>query len=202
MTNQKGFERKHFFIDRHLQGRYMLTFLVPMLVMLAFMLLTLYLASQSIVISTTRIIRDEMDAKTTLRFQDNTQPTVAAYETLFDDMRSYLRDFSSDSKFRQALMSTLLWVFGIGLFLVIAQITMLTIYFSHKLAGPIFRFERICHSVIDGDYTVSVHLRKGDEMQNLARLINEMVTISRDRIKTGISETDEGRNSLSSKLKL
>ena len=51
--------------------------------------------------------------------------------------------------------------------LVMVQIVLLTVFFSHKVAGPVYRFEKVCHNMIAGDYTDQIHLRKGDEMQNL-----------------------------------
>lgn len=178
-----GFVRKHFFINRKMQGRYMLTFLVPMLVMLVFLLFTLYVASQSVIATTTTIIKEEIENKTAMQLQDQQQPTVAQYSQLIQDIQNYIRDFSGDQKYKKALLGSLLWVFGIGIFLIIVQIALLTIFFSHKLAGPLYRFEKVCHGLIDGNYSEGVYLRKGDEMQNLARLFNEMIKLTGDRIK-------------------
>ena len=74
-------------------------------------------------------------------------------------------------------------MFGIGIFLIIVQIALLTIFFSHKLAGPLYRFEKVCHSLIEGNYTEGVYLRKGDEMQNLAVLFNDMLKLTRERLR-------------------
>lgn len=183
MADKSGFVRKHFFINRKMQGRYMLTFLVPMLVMLVFLLFTLYVASQSVIATTTTIIKEEIENKTASQLQDQQQPTVAQYSQLIQDIQNYIRDFSGDQKYKKALLGSLLWVFGIGIFLIIVQIALLTIFFSHKLAGPLYRFEKVCHGLIDGNYSEGVYLRKGDEMQNLARLFNEMIKLTGDRIK-------------------
>jgi nitrogen fixation/metabolism regulation signal transduction histidine kinase len=178
-----GFVRKHFFINRKMQGRYMLTFMVPMLVMLVFFLFTLYIASQSIISTTTKIIKEEIESRTTTQFQDQQQPTAAEYAELVKGIRNYIRDFSTDQKYKKAVLGSLLWVFGIGIFLIIVQIALLTIFFSHKLAGPLYRFEKVCHSLIEGNYTEGVYLRKGDEMQNLAVLFNDMLKLTRERLR-------------------
>ena len=178
-----GFVRKHFFINRKMQGRYMLTFMVPMLVMLVFFLFTLYIASQSIISTTTKIIKEEIESRTTTQFQDQQQPTAAEYAELVKGIRNYVRDFSTDQKYKKAVLGSLLWVFGIGIFLIIVQIALLTIFFSHKLAGPLYRFEKVCHSLIEGNYTEGVYLRKGDEMQNLAVLFNDMLKLTRERLR-------------------
>jgi len=138
-----GFVRKHFFINRKMQGRYMLTFLLPMLVMLVFFLFTLYIASQSIITTTTKIIKEEIESRTTTQFQDEQQPTTAQYAELVKGIRNYIRDFSTDQKYKKAVLGSMLWVFGIGIFLIIVQIALLTIFFSHKLAGPLYRFEKV-----------------------------------------------------------
>ncbi len=179
MTAKQGFVRKHFFIDRKMQGRYMLTLLIPMLILLLFFLVTLYYASQSIVSTTTKIIKEDVESKTELTFQDQADPAVESYLT---NVKNYLRDFSTDVKYRRAVLERLLLIFGIGILLIVAQIALLTIFFSHKLAGPVFRFEKICQGIIEGNYTDKIYLRKGDEMQNLARLLNEVIRLSDERL--------------------
>ena len=96
-----GFVRKHFFINRKMQGRYMLTFLVPMLVMLVFLLFTLYVASQSVIATTTTIIKEEIENKTAMQLQDQQQPTVAQYSQLIQDIQNYIRDFSGTKNTRR-----------------------------------------------------------------------------------------------------
>jgi len=65
--------------------------------------------------------------------------------------------------------------------IVIAQIIsilfilFLGIFITHTLAGPIYRFEKAIKMVSDKDLTVNFSLRKNDEFQHLAGLINNMV---------------------------
>ncbi len=177
-----AFSRKHFFIDRSLQGKYMITFLIPMLIMLAFMLLTLYFASQAIISSTTRIMKREVENTIAVQLQDQTNPSVEQYRNVIDKLQNNVRDFADNGDLKRELLTTLLWIFGIGLLLVVIQIVLLTIFFSHKLAGPVFRFEKVCHNIIAGDYTDHIKLRKGDQLQNLANLLNEAVRVTNERI--------------------
>ena len=177
-----GFSRTHFFIDRKFQGRYMLTFLIPMLILLAFMLFTLYFASQTIISTTVRIIKQDIENKVALELQDQSNPSAERYEAVVSGISDYLRTFSSNKEFKKNLLNSLLWVFGIGVLLVIIQIVLLTIYFSHKVAGPVYRFEKVCHNMIEGNYKDQIHLRRGDEMQNLATLLNEVIRVTRERL--------------------
>ena len=49
-----------------------------------------------------------------------------------------------------------------------------SILISHRIAGPVYRIRRHLETVGDGDLSMEVHLRKGDELKNLAEAINRM----------------------------
>jgi hypothetical protein len=74
----------------------MVTFLIPMLVLLVFMLFTLYLSSQAIINTTVRIIKYDVESKISLELQDQQQPSIERYESLLDSIQKYLRTFSND----------------------------------------------------------------------------------------------------------
>jgi methyl-accepting chemotaxis protein len=50
-----------------------------------------------------------------------------------------------------------------------------SIYLTHRLAGPLYRFERHAANLAQGDLSLRIRLRQGDELQELARMINETV---------------------------
>lgn len=201
--NSSGFNRTHFFIDRKFQGRYMLTMLIPMLILLAFMLITLYMATQTLLSTTVRIIKNDVESKIAIELQDSPDPSIEQYRAVVTGLKEYFRSFSTNKEFKRSLMVSLLWVFGTGVLLVIIQIVLLTIFFSHKVAGPVFRFEKTCHNMIQGDYTNNIHLRRGDEMQNLALLLNEVNNVTRERMCALRDIADENeRNKLLENIKL
>lgn len=182
MKEKANFSRTHFFIDQKFQGRYMLTFLIPMLILLVFMIFTLYFSSRAIINTTVRIIKYDIESKISLQLQDQQQPSYERYDVLLQNIQDYLRSFSNNREFRKNLMDSLLWVFGGGVLLVVIQIVLLTIFFSHKVAGPVYRFERVLNNIIRGDYTDDIRLRQGDEMQNMAKLFNEALRCTRERL--------------------
>jgi nitrogen fixation/metabolism regulation signal transduction histidine kinase len=198
-----GFVRTHFFIDKKFQGRYMLTFLIPMFIMLLFMMGILYLASQTIIQSTIRTLKQNVDSKIVSELQDTRNPAPEQYKVALEGVNEYIRTFADSKEYQNNVLSALLWVVGGGLLLVIIQIVLLTVFFSHKVAGPIYRFEKACNSVIEGDYTSVIKLRKGDEMQNLATLLNEAIKLSGNRLKMlSESENDNDRKEIISKLEI
>lgn len=58
---------------------------------------------------------------------------------------------------------------------VAAAIAAISMFFSHKIAGPIFRIERSLEAIGRGDLTVSTFFRQNDQLVPLAEEINAMV---------------------------
>jgi len=58
------------------------------------------------------------------------------------------------------------------------------LYASHKIAGPLYRFERLCEQVGDGDLEVLVSLREKDQLQELGLAFAGMI----DKLRTRQSE--------------
>lgn len=46
---------------------------------------------------------------------------------------------------------------------------------SHKIAGPIYRFEQTCKEIAKGDLSKRVFLRKGDHLTDLQKEFNTMM---------------------------
>ena len=75
----------------------------------------------------------------------------------------------------EPLKSLQLWMLSSGLILMLV-IPILSIFVSHKIAGPLFRFEKTLRDAIQSAGPVPpIHLRKGDELQSLADLINQLL---------------------------
>ena len=183
MAKQKGFSRTKFFIDPKLQGKYMVTFLVPMVIMLVFMLLTLYFASQTIISTAGRIVKQEISTTISSQLMDQTEPTAEQYRDVVEQIEFKVGSFGNAKGLKKEFAGTLLGIFAVGILLVVIQVAMMTVFFSHKLAGPVFRFEKALRRVIDGDYTDVIKLRKGDQLNNLADLLNDAIRLSGERIK-------------------
>ncbi|MCQ2410368.1 MAG: methyl-accepting chemotaxis protein [Elusimicrobiaceae bacterium] len=55
---------------------------------------------------------------------------------------------------------------------------------SHKMAGPVYRFEQTCKAIAKGDFSKRVHLRKGDQFMELQDDFNAMM----DRVEEEINK--------------
>jgi methyl-accepting chemotaxis protein len=59
---------------------------------------------------------------------------------------------------------------------------LVTLYTSHKIAGPIYRIEKDLGKVMLGDLRVKFNLRKKDQLQALAVMIEALVVNLKDNI--------------------
>lgn len=66
------------------------------------------------------------------------------------------------------------YIFLLKLALYMVGVTIFAVLASHKLAGPIYRFERSARTVGAGDLTHRVRLRVGDEMEEFRDEFNNM----------------------------
>ncbi len=60
-----------------------------------------------------------------------------------------------------------------GLIVLIPTAAVFSIYLTHRVAGPLFRIEQTAREMIRGNLAIRIRLRKGDELHELAGLVNE-----------------------------
>ncbi len=60
--------------------------------------------------------------------------------------------------------------------LISIAVILVALFVSHKIAGPVFRLEKDIGVIGNGDLSYSIHLRKGDQLRELAEDINQMTT--------------------------
>ena len=59
-----------------------------------------------------------------------------------------------------------------------------SIFLTHKIAGPLFRFTKTFQSLSQGDLTLRIQLRKWDEAKGLALEFNQMMLALDQKIST------------------
>ena len=58
-----------------------------------------------------------------------------------------------------------------------ALLAIVSALLSHRIAGPIYHFERICQEIKKGDKQARVRLREGDSLSDLAEEFNSMLDV-------------------------
>ncbi|MEK7331739.1 MAG: methyl-accepting chemotaxis protein, partial [Nitrospirota bacterium] len=65
------------------------------------------------------------------------------------------------------------------------------IFMSHRIAGPMFRFEKVLDEISKGDLTYKFKLREGDQFKELEKRINELtgtLDSKAGNLKSGLTE--------------
>ena len=78
-------------------------------------------------------------------------------------------------------LSDRLWpavLVGVPLFMVLSVLA------THKLAGPVYRLEQSLKQIADGDLGFNVRFRAGDDLQELAVLLNQIIYRQGEALKT------------------
>ena len=74
----------------------------------------------------------------------------------------------------EAMLPAIITTNLISLALIIITTIIVTLYISHKIAGPIFRLENELQRIGQGDLTTTVSLRNNDQMVAFVQRVNEM----------------------------
>jgi len=73
-----------------------------------------------------------------------------------------------------------------------------SIFYFHRLIGPIFFFEKVMDKLKDGDFSVYVHHRKKDQTIELATSMNEAVTNVRNAVLEDRKKIEEIKTAIDS----
>lgn len=197
------YKRKQFFINRELQGKYMLSFAIPMLSLLLFFGLLFYFALVKGLDGSLELLNNDVTEQVTFSLSGKQDPTVEDYKFTLQAVKSTITGFAQDEGKRAAVRQLLFWIIIPGFFLLMVQVLLLTIFFSHKLAGPVYRLEVAMNRVLDGDYTEEVRLRDGDQLKNLAELFNEVISHSGSVMRELVeAKTEEEKRKILEKVNL
>jgi len=97
--------------------------------------------------------------------------------------------------FTRAYTNGFLWVIVIFAVFVLLQ----SIFYFHRLVGPLFFFEKVMKKLASGDFRVKIHWRKNDETKELAGLIGDVIENTKDsvmkdrkKIKEALAAIDAG----------
>ncbi len=100
------------------------------------------------------------------------------YSTMQQDIGpSYAVGIKMLSGLRQDILYKALTVFGITFFFMIIGILVLTMLYSHRIAGPLYRLSQFVKNVTEGHFDKRVSLREKDVIHPIAEELNELVSV-------------------------
>jgi signal transduction histidine kinase len=59
--------------------------------------------------------------------------------------------------------------------LIMVAIAIMSVFVSHRMAGPVFKFERTLRQLNQGERVDKIRLRRGDSFKELASEINDLI---------------------------
>ena len=94
----------------------------------------------------------------------------------FEHSRLVIRDTAA------AIMPAVILTNAITLIIVTLATIAVVLFISHKIAGPMFRFESDLKEIGQGNLTKEIRLRKKDQFTSLAASLNEMISSLREKV--------------------
>ena len=206
--NQKN-RRRHFLIDKPLQFRYMAWILLILSTITVCIFVSLYFGiwGEAIKEFSDESIRNTLQVTSRLhdyevaRFQAKTPDAprldfIKETELFSQRQREIIQEILARSQKRVFILCLpLLFFIGWG-----------TIFLSHKIAGPLYHFNKVFKELKEKNLRSRVHLRKLDEAKKLAETFNQTIEeldCSLSKIKKIIKANEnptELRNELSKEL--
>ncbi len=108
------------------------------------------------------------------------------------DVLNYYEAVSSFITANNSLGMTFIIAGTIEFVLIVIVISIISIFTSHKLAGPIYRAEKILNSFADGDMTQKLRFRKYDPLKDVEDAYNKAIREFTQKLKA----VDEANNKM------
>jgi len=152
----------------------MITFTVPMLFLLVFIGIIMYLSQKSFLTATAEHFSGPIyDIIQSGDYMN--EDSDKKYQSIVDQISSRLASMEGLTLTRD-MMGNSYKILSIGLIIVLIQIGFITIFLSHKIAGPAYRLLKFSESILNGNYDSKIVLRKGDQLTDVADELNLSAT--------------------------
>lgn len=147
MPNPAPFRRRHYFVKKDYQARFILRFCL--------IALAGALASTGLL----------------LIFSQGTLTSSFQHSRLLVQTTSF------------AIMPAVIYTNAITLALILLATIVVVLFLSHKIAGPMFRFEKELQAIGQGDLSRRVRLREKDQFTDMAESLNGMTAGLGQRVR-------------------
>lgn len=87
---------------------------------------------------------------------------------------TYLESLNVIKLLNDMLIANLIYTGLITIIVISSAAIALTLFASHKIAGPLYRLEKNVEVIGEGDLTLETRLRENDEITGVAEALNEM----------------------------
>jgi nitrogen fixation/metabolism regulation signal transduction histidine kinase len=186
---------KNYLIDSRFQLKYTAMIVGVALGISAVMGTFLYRTSQDVVHESQMVVEESKKVSDVVKMNIAKDPVYSDNPELATAFASGATDSDKKIEDQQRRVikqqDTMLYALVGGLAAMVVLIGMLGIYFTHKVAGPIYKMKLLLKQVGDGKLTFQGKLRKGDELQDFFETFTSMVENLRDRQAKEVAELSE-----------
>jgi methyl-accepting chemotaxis protein len=146
-----------------------------MIILIFFIGIVMFLSTRTVIDSTLTLVGDKIhntirSKRMTISDPEQQNSEIIAQITeVADQFRT-----GETSGFSGNLLRSTSGVLILGLLVVVFELGILTVFVSHKIAGPIYRLDKFAEAYGSGDLTSRIHLRQGDQLMNTADKFNAM----------------------------
>ena len=174
-------QRKHFLIDKPLQFHVMGWTFFILLAVSASVILSLYFGVWSLTLQefSSENVQNNLQLASRIEDYDAARFNQTAPEESNGPRLAFFKDTEKFSERQREMIDEILEKSHrrlISLLLpLLAFIAVSTIYLSHKIAGPLFRFGKSFEQLGAKDLTIRIRLRKYDEAKTLSTVFNQSI---------------------------
>ncbi|MEW5801433.1 MAG: methyl-accepting chemotaxis protein [bacterium] len=114
------------------------------------------------------------------------------YKRTFTELGDHYGDAHSKLKTTGELILPNVLIGNVIAIIVIGMASVaLTVFISHKVAGPLYRFEKNAEQIAQGDLTIVTRLRQSDQVKSLADAFSKMTMELREKLLDVRRESEE-----------
>lgn len=186
---------KNYIVDSRFQLKYT-SFIVIVAVAIAAPLgVFLFRTSEKVVAESQKVVEESKKVSEVVSLQISKDPVYGSDPELAKAFGAESSSAADKVKAQQealvAEQRTMMRALVGALGLMVVLIGLLGIYFTHKVAGPIYKMKMLLRQVGQGKLNFQGRLRKGDELQDFFEVFAEMVDKLKDRQGKEVAQLEE-----------
>ncbi|MBI4978166.1 MAG: HAMP domain-containing protein [Spirochaetes bacterium] len=168
---EKKYSRKQYFINKDLQLRIMRDVFFTVLVLTFVLSLSIYYVVNS------RLTKSVELGKNSIENIDAGRGTSAVTRVKHMAKDTRIIDVTKDNMYVDIIK-----IFVLNIVFSLLVVVFSFMFISHRIAGPVYRFSKAFDALREGDLSVTVNLRKKDELKDLADKFNVMMLDMNDKM--------------------
>ncbi len=183
---------RNYLIDSRFQLKYTSFILIAAIAISAVLGVFLWRTSGEVVVESQKVVAESMKVSAVVKMtiKDDYADSPELGKRFTEESAQQDKKITDQQEALVRQQHTMLYVLVGALAVMVFVIGVLGIYFTHKVAGPIYKMKLLLKQVADGRLNVSDRLRKGDELQDFFDVFARMVDNLRARQLAEVAALD------------